>query len=277
VTTGAEPHSSAWEGIRDHLADELRLVMRGRTTRDRWRIARMLAHNHLRVGRLRRVTERLPKRPTKEFDVSLRDGPSLRLRYDDVILIYIYGIGEYDVDYTPLGDVRTLLDLGGNVGLGSIYLNERLGLERVASVEPSGANFRLLEENFRRNLPQGSALQGAVVGEPGEYYVDDYSFPHQIRVVPGKGTVDALTLPEVLDRFELDVVDLLKIDIEGGEAAIFDNTRLWADRVRAVLGEVHPPLTVERAQEQLAEFGYEPLPVPDRPFFKDIFFVRKKD
>jgi len=236
----------------------------------------MLTHAHLRVGRLRALTHRLPRRPRKEIDLNLRGGPSLRLRYDDVVLTYIYGVGEYDVDFAPLGRVRTLLDLGANVGLASLYLDERLGLERVAAVEPSVANLGLLQENFKRNLPHGVALQAAVVGEPGEYHVDEDNFPGSIRVVPGEGTVEALTLPEVLDRFELDTVDLMKIDIEGGEAGIFDNAEPWAGRVSAILGEVHPPLTVERAHEQLAEFGFEPLPLPDRAFFGDILYVRKR-
>lgn len=277
MTGTSDVKLSVPQALRDHLVDELKLVMRGRGTADRWWITRMLAHNHLRVGRLRKVTGKLPKRDTPEFDLSLRDGPSMRLRLDDVVFTYIYGLGEYDVDFAPLGDVRTMLDLGGNVGLASLYINDRLGLERVVAVEASRGNFRLLEENFRRNLPHGVALQAAVVGEPGSYHVDEESFPGEIRVMPGKGTVDALTLPEVLDRFELDSVDLLKIDIEGGEKGIFENAHLWADKVEAILGEVHPPTTtVAGAEAQLAEFGFKSLPLPDRPFFEDIIFMRKQ-
>jgi FkbM family methyltransferase len=249
--------------------------MRGQNVRDRWQIARMLVHLHTRVGRIRALTRRLPKRPAREFDLDLRGGLSLRVRNDDVVLAFIFGLGEYDVGFAPLGRVRTLLDLGGNVGLASLYLDERLGLERVAAVEPSEANFRFLEENFKRNLPHGVALKAAVVGEPGDYAVDEDAFPGEIRVVPGEGTVKALTLPEVLDHFELDTVDLMKIDIEGGEAGVFDRADSWAGRVGAILGEVHPPLTVERAHAQLAGFGFEPLPLPDRSFFRDIVYMHK--
>src|SRR5262245_40131048 len=227
----------------------------------------MLVYLHTRVGRLRTFTDRLPKGRSREFDLDLREGPSLRLRHDDVILTFIYGIGEYDVDFSPLGRVRTLLDLGANIGLASLYLDERLRPERVAAVEPSKAHFRLLEENFSRNLSHGVALNAAVVGEAGSYDLDEDHHPGGFQVVPGEGTIDALTLPEVLDRFELDTVDLMKIDIEGSEAGVFDRADSWAGRVGAILGEVHPPLTVERAHEQLADFGFEPLSLPDRGFF----------
>jgi FkbM family methyltransferase len=275
VTTGPDSHVSAATATRDHLADELRFVMRGQSLGDRWQIARMLVHLHTRVGRIRSLTKRLPKRRVREFDLQLREGPSLRIRNDDVVLAFIFGVGEYDVDLAPLGEVKTLLDLGGNVGLASLYLNERLGLERVAAVEPSKANFRLLEENFQRNLPQATALRAAVVGEAGDYAVEEDAFPGEIKVVPGEGSVKALTLPEVLDHFELDTVDLMKIDIEGGEAGIFERAGDWAGRVGAILGEVHPPLTVEAAHAQLGEFGFEPLPLPDRHFFGDIIYMHK--
>ena len=134
---------------------------------------------------------------------------------------------------------------------------------------------RLLAENFRRNLPSASILHAAVVGEQGDYHVEEGRFPGEIRVLPGIGTVEAMTLPEVLDHFEMQSVDLMKIDIEGGEATIFENASAWANRVGSILGEVHPPLTTAAALGQLAPFGFRPLPLPDRSYFQDILFLHK--
>jgi hypothetical protein len=70
-------------------------------------------------------------------------------------------------------------------------------------------------------------------------------------------------MTEILDRAGMEYVDLLKIDIEGAEAEIFERAGEWGHRVGAVIGEVHPPLTRERAYEQLAEVGLLPLSMDD--------------
>ncbi len=260
--------------VRDHLGDELRFILRGASPRDRWRILRILTHLHLRAGRARALTRHLPRRSSAPFDLQLRDGPSLRLRSEDIILILIYGALEYDVDFSQLGSVRSMLDLGANVGLASIYLADRLGIERTFCVEAAGGNFRLLKENLARNLPQARAIHAAAVGRPGAYHVEEGGEPGEIRVLPGKGSVEALTVSEILDQAGMDRVDLLKIDIEGAEEEIFERVEEWGDRVGAVLGEVHPPLTAERAYEQLAQVGLRPLSVRDG-VPEDIVYARR--
>jgi FkbM family methyltransferase len=260
--------------MRDHLGDELRFILRGASTRDRWRILRILGHLHLRTGRARALTKYLPRRSSAEFDLQLRDGPRLRLRPEDIIVVLIYGALEYDLDFSLLGRVTSMLDLGANVGLDAIDFADRLGVEQVFCVEASGDNFRLLEKNLARNLPGARAIHAAAVGQPGAYHVEEGAEPGEIRVLPGEGSVEALTLPEILDRAGMDHVDLLKIDIEGAEAEIFERAEEWGHRVGAVIGEVHPPLTRERAYEQLAEVGLVPLSVgngvPD-----DIIYARR--
>jgi FkbM family methyltransferase len=271
----AEPQMSVLAAVRDHLADELRLILRGAQMRDRWRILRVLAHLHLRVGRAQALTRHLPRGNFTPFDLKLRNGPSLRLRSEDVILVHIYGALEYDLDFSLLGNVNSMLDLGANIGLASLYLSQLLGIERVFCVEAAAANFRLLEENLARNLPEARAINAAAVAEAGAYRVEeDDAEPGQIRVVPGEGSVKGLTVPQILDLAEMEHVDLLKIDIEGAEAPIFERIDEWGDRVGAVIGEVHPPLTAERAYEQLAEAALQPLPVPDR-LSRDLIFARR--
>jgi FkbM family methyltransferase len=240
----------------------------------------MVAHLHSRIGRLGRLTERIPRRRGRQFDLKLRDGPCLRLRSDDVVAIFIFAIGEYDVDLRRLGDVTSLLDLGANVGLASIHLADRLdSLRRIVCIEPAPDSFRLLQVNLSRNLSGAVALQAAVIGKPGGHKLVNGRFPGETQVLPADaaddGELNTLTVSEALDQAEMESVDLMKIDIEGGEAAIFDAAAEWAPRVRAILGEVHPPLTVSAAQSQLREFGFVPLPVAARPVMKDILFVHR--
>jgi hypothetical protein len=52
-------------------------------------------------------------------------------------------------------------------------------------------------------------------------------------------------------------IDLLKCDIEGGEAALFRGGPGWLSRVRAVLAEVHDPYTAEALVADVRASGGE--------------------
>jgi FkbM family methyltransferase len=197
-----------------------------------------------------------------------------------VVLLYIFGLGEYDVDLAPLGSVSSLLDLGANIGVATLWLSRRLdGIERIACVEPAPESFRLLQTNLGRNVRGATAINAAVVAESGAYRLAEDQVPGLARVVPEEagcaGSLEALTINELLDQADMESVDLLKIDIEGSELPIFERAGDWATRVGAILGEVHEPLTVASAAAILEPFGYEQLPVPDRPIFDDIILMRR--
>jgi hypothetical protein len=52
----------------------------------------------------------------------------------------------------------------------------------------------------------------------------------------------ATTVEEVMDRFDLQHVDFLKMDIEGAEFAIFRDSVKWLERVDNLAMEVHNPI-----------------------------------
>jgi hypothetical protein len=72
------------------------------------------------------------------------------------------------------------------------------------------------------------------LSNPGDR-VDSYRFG------PGSAgsTVAAFSVPSILNRFGLAGADVLKIDIEGGEVAVFGASDGWIDRVRMFVVELH--------------------------------------
>jgi FkbM family methyltransferase len=52
----------------------------------------------------------------------------------------------------------------------------------------------------------------------------------------------AMSVPEIMSAYPIDRVDLLKVDIEGGEFAVFDEGEdlRWLEKVDQVVMEVHP-------------------------------------
>lgn len=140
-------------------------------------------------------------------------------------------------DYEP--DVRaalrhflepgaTFVDCGANVGYFSVLAAHLVGpTGRVVAIEANPATHRLLARNLQAN-GSGASVCCALVAEPGEVTLfvpreggDVYSSLRTGGLVQGRD-VDAIKVPgrlldEVVTSFELKRLDVLKIDIEGGE------------------------------------------------------------
>jgi FkbM family methyltransferase len=257
-----------------YFPDELRLIGRGAALPDRVRLAAMSARLHLE-GR----GVPLPG-SQRELDVRLDDETSLRVRANDFVLFEVMGFGAYDVDLSPLGRVDTVLDVGANIGLATIFLAARLPDASFICAEPSARSFALLERNLRRNVPRARPVRAAVTAVPTTVVVQEGSHPGRTSVAraatAGAGaSVPGITIPQLLDAAGAERADLMKLDIEGGERELLASAGDWADRVGAVLAEIHAPLTVREAAEQLARHGYRRLALPAREIFSDILLVAR--
>lgn len=160
-----------------------------------------------------------------------------------------------------LGRPPSVLDLGANVGMFSLWVTSRWPGAQVVAAEPVPRNVELL----RRNLElQGAAglevLAAAVTTEDGTVRFGDGDFTNG-RVLAGSavGSIEV----EAKDVFPLiDGVDLLKLDIEGGEWPILSDPRFLEQQAPVVMLEHHPMgapsgISPEAAAEQaLASAGY---------------------
>jgi len=278
------PHSI---GIRIRLgliaiADSLRLA-RAIRGRERVRMLRAAARAFATIASRQPLVGRiLPTPRTREYELRPEPGaPSLRLRTNDMVVMEVYGGRPYELDYSPLERVRSILDLGANAGVASAFLAARFPDARIVAVEPSPATFDLLTENLRRISAGAVAVRAAVVSTPGVYRLEPGAAPANDRIVVGDAAdsdrFEALTLTELIDRHLPDGVDLMKVDIEGGEGGLFETVGEWGHRVRAVVAETHAPLTARAAEEKLRSAGFERLPVPSRRAHRDIVFCARAD
>ncbi|MEZ5394652.1 MAG: FkbM family methyltransferase [Bryobacterales bacterium] len=142
---------------------------------------------------------------------------------------------------------QTLIDLGGNIGLATIALARALPGLRSYVVEPDAGNVAMLERNLAPLVAQGRCTieRGAmwktddvIEIEPPEL---EGSFG-AVRCVDGGGggeVVQGMTMKTILDRSGFERVDLVKVDVEGAEAGLFDSGQDWLDRVDALAVEFH--------------------------------------
>lgn len=141
-----------------------------------------------------------------------------------------------------------IIDVGGGRGDWTAALLQSLPLARALMLEPSP---RFLEHLRQRRLPRttvipaaaGDAAGGALLHEPrsdetiASLHVRRDSYFRQERFQPQP--VQVVTLDQVIAAFDLDVVDFVKIDVEGHELAVLRGARqaLQAGRIRALAFE----------------------------------------
>ena len=117
-------------------------------------------------------------------------------------------------------DDYNCVDIGANIGLMTFYLSEYCTSGRIVSVEPNRAVFRALQNTIRANgIKNATAVNVAIDERDGEVrFAEDSAYGH---IDPSGGTlVEAMTFATLLERYKMDRVDFIKIDVEGHEPVI---------------------------------------------------------
>jgi FkbM family methyltransferase len=145
-----------------------------------------------------------------------------------------------------LADARFVIDAGAHIGASAIYFAKRFPTARIVAIEPDDDNFALLVENSRP-YENVVPIQAALWSVPGERALSDrgtgnwgYTVAETDNETRSRGQlVECVTIPSLLASFDFDSVDILKMDIEGGEHDVLNSSSDWIDDVRVVTLELH--------------------------------------
>jgi len=185
----------------------------------------------------------LKKLCTNEVKLLLKDGrgPLVLQRnsmdyrlFSDIFLHECYNL-------TLLGEPAYIMDCGANIGISTRYFIKCYPKAKIAAVEPDQRNFKLLQLNL---LECGVAtFQAALHHKRGQLrLVNDHLTSYARRFDEAGGgseQVTAVPLQDLFTELEWPRIDLLKIDIEGGESALFDTEDSWLSRVNVFVIEFH--------------------------------------
>jgi FkbM family methyltransferase len=140
---------------------------------------------------------------------------------------------------------KLVIDAGANVGYSSLVFSMHYPTATVVGVEPDKSNC----EMFRKNCAGYSKirlLEGAVWPRKAMLVIsnptaDAFEFQvDEADSTQGEDRVPGFTIPEIIDLHGGGRVNLLKLDIEGAEHALFtQGAEEWLHRVDVIIVELH--------------------------------------
>jgi FkbM family methyltransferase len=219
--------------------------------------------------------------PGRRRRIRLASGVELSYRFNRGDIRAIAEIWQLEIYRLPPGAWSgTLVDLGANIGIASVYLANRYHFDRVLAVEPDAGNAAIARDNLNRNGIRGQVVEAAVGGDDGfASFAQDVRTSTLGRIAGAGRQVRLVSMPTLLDQLPAGTrVDVLKIDVEGSEAAIFAAEDLaWLDRVGLIVAELHPNLiAIEPVIRRLAEHGFEYMRLDVHPpdwLFGDLMAI----
>ncbi len=199
---------------------------------------------------------------------SAQPGPPLAMRFRNLLHPISLRPGTPDIatainnfvreEYGHIAPARPplrMIDAGGYIGDTSAYFLSKYPDLSIVAVEPDPDNIKMARENL---APYGSRvrlLNQALASKPGVVHI---SGAHDGAMLSQSGaSVDATTVPELLDLMGWSQVDILKMDIEGAEADVLDATAdAWLARVGLLIIELHGPEIERQVRETLGRNNF---------------------
>lgn len=207
-----------------------------------------------------------------DHPVALRRGSSDLMVFDTIFVEREYSCLD------QLGEVRTIVDAGGNCGYSSAYLLSRFPHARVIAVEPDPANFALMSANLAPWGARAVCVEAALWSHNTVLEFEDDStgagneWGRRTSEGTGNGSVSvtAIDMPTLMQTHGLDRIDLLKVDIEGAETQLFASNPPWLEAVGNIVMELHGPDCEQAVDQAMAQYAYRGSRSGELSVFLDI-------
>ena len=182
----------------------------------------------------------------------------------------------------------TAVDVGAHAGYYTVLFSRLVGADgRVFAFEPHPVTFELLARNVRRRAPGNVHIYREAVSDregDADFWQAPLSLGHSLLPVKAgceRIPVQTVSLDGLCRRYGVERLDLVKVDVEGGEPEVFDGMREVCARSPrlALLAEYKSELCARRGLDParwlagLVELGFDrawaltrrssrPLPLP---------------
>ena len=156
-----------------------------------------------------------------------------------------------------------VIDAGASIG--KYTLLAARNASNVISLEPEKSNFSLLKKNLLLNKFRNvKAINFALARRAGNFpfYISEDSSTHSLYSKKNASQVNScvvksITLDKLLDTNNIDQVDLLKMDIEGAELEVLEQSLNSIDRIKIAVIEIHEELYYDKIRKIFEDRGFK--------------------
>ena len=220
---------------------------------------------------------RTSRRP-RHRHIRLRGGVHIEYRLDrgDVQAIrevWIDEVYRLPIAFSP----NVVVDFGAHIGIASLWFHRTYGCRRIVAVEPSPQNAALLRRNVAINRAPIDVVEAAVGPSDGTAFFSEGRSSILGDVSKDGTRVRVISPASVIARLG-GSIDLVKMDIEGGEGALL-KAGDWLSGVKALIVEFHPEkVDYRRLAAAVEQSGFDFIPVGAvLPKSTDFFFRPELD
>lgn len=135
---------------------------------------------------------------------------------------------------------KFILDCGANIGSSSVFFVNLFPLAQIIAVEPELENFKILVKNTvpHKNIILVNRCIWSHEERLNISYSDLGLFVFTIKEIDKyhEPAIKAVSIQQLMAKFQMDTIDILKVDIEGSEKELFKkNVDLRMPYVRLII------------------------------------------
>ncbi len=198
---------------------------------------------------------------------------------DLMALTHVWLIGEYERENFEIKKDDVVIDVGGHIGLFTLYASQFCKNGSIFTFEPVTENFELLSENITSNNLQNIKYFNSAVSNsnsPVKLYLNKDAAGHSMFSKSSQSiTVNSISLKQIFDDNHVSHCDFLKLDCEGSEYEIIKNLPLeYFQKINKMIIEYHMadthPELLDELMEILKSQNYK---LEIKTLFNDIGFL----
>ncbi len=192
---------------------------------------------------------------------------------------FFFGQIFIDDEFAPIRglDIRSIVDLGGNIGLASVWFLNAFPAARVLTVEANAENYTSLAANLGPYGSRSQTVHGAVWWRDAEITVvrrqneGDAHVRERQQADDPAAIIQGWSIPSLMQQGGFASIDLLKMDVEGAELDLFTREEgRWLPRVRNLSIETHGPECEAALERAMRHYNFRKVVRGELTFCLDI-------
>jgi FkbM family methyltransferase len=175
----------------------------------------------------------------KKGRIYLRNGTSDFPAFRQVFMDHEYLI---NVDRQS---IKTIIDGGCNIGLASLYFAAQFPNAKIAGIEPDAKNYSQAVLNTQAwnkiNIVQaGIWNKNCFLETQSDSSLGEWGITVKESPIKSNHSIKAMTVDAIMEQNNFQIIDILKLDIEGSEFEVFQSGyQLWLPKTRIIIIELH--------------------------------------